>query len=87
MIVANERGFSERSIHVAVAGERFFLIIVFSHEIDRLPPGKWDEHYERLRTRLSPGGRLIVADSSTGIGAMPKGTRQHSWVTPEEITQ
>ncbi len=82
MIVANERGFSERSIHTAVVGEGFSLIVIFQHEIDQLEPGRWEKYRARWYTRLHPGGRLIVADHSEGIGAMPQRERQHSWSPP-----
>lgn len=84
VIVANEQGFSERNIHAAVQGEGFFLIIVFGHEIDQLNPGEWSQLYDRWRARLYLGGRLIIADSSEGIGIMPVGARQHSWTLPEK---
>jgi len=84
MIVANERGFSERGIDSAIVGEGFFLIIVMSGEIGQLQSDRRLDVLSHLKTRLYPGGRLIIADSSEGIGGMPKGTRQHSWVTPDE---
>ncbi len=84
MIVANEKGFSERSIHTAVAGEGFFLIIIFQSEIAQLPPGKWEEYRERWRTRLYPGGRLITGEVEDAFGAAPKGPRNHSWITPDQ---
>ncbi len=79
MIVANERGFSVRHIDTAVVGEGFYLIIIFGHEIDKLEPGKREEYHARWRTRLLPGGRLIYADQSEGIGKAPFGVREHSW--------
>ncbi len=84
MIVANERGFSERSIHTAVVGEGFYLIIIFGSEIDKLEPGQWPEYFDRWYARLLPGGRLVVAESSDGIGDMPMGGSNHSW-EPEPL--
>ncbi len=83
MIVANKEGYSERNIYAAVAGEGFFLVIIMSGEIGKMLPGEWQVMKERWLTRLYPGGRLIIADSSEGIGALPI-SRNHSWVTPEE---
>ena len=55
--------------------ERLYDVIFFSFWLSHVPPGRFSEFWDRVRSSLKPGGRVFFVDT---LGAPTSGAKNHS---------